>query len=76
MLKDGKMKDFKSELLSRLEADEGETYREIFISAGANDSTADISVTDCLKDAKVTLECSKSLAEKVTMSSIMSMSTV
>ena len=70
VLKAGKMKDFKSELLSRLEADEVETYKEIFISAGANDSTADISVTDCLKDAKVTLECSKSLAEKVTMSSI------
>ena len=68
--KKGIFSDIKSELVGRLEADKIITYGEIFLAAGSQDCVSDVPLSECLRDAKAAIECSKSLAEKMTVSSI------
>ena len=70
LLKNGSFKDVRNELSSRLEANQVTTYDEIFISVGSQDCKMSTSLEDCLQEARSIAECSKSFAEKVTVSSI------
>ena len=70
LLKNGSFKDVRNELSSRPEADQVTTYDEIFVSVGSQDCKMSTSLEDCLQEARSIAECSKSLAEKVTVSSI------
>ena len=67
LFKNGSFKDVRNELSSRLEANQVTTYDEIFISVGSQDCKMSTSLEDCLQEARSIAECSKSLAEKVTV---------